>query len=63
LFRALKPDNSRATKPGQITRYLQGVAGLFAAKALVRHAALARKLFAVLIILVAAYVAYRALAG
>lgn len=40
-----------------------GVAGLFAAKALVRHAALARKLFAVLIILVAAYVAYRALAG
>lgn len=40
-----------------------GVAGLFAAKALVRHAALARKLFAVLIILVAAYVAYRAQAG
>lgn len=40
-----------------------GVAGLFAAKAFVRHAALARKLFAVLIILVAAYVAYRAQAG
>jgi uncharacterized membrane protein YfcA len=40
-----------------------GVAGLFAAKALVRHAALARTLFAVLIIIVAAYVAWRALAG
>ena len=38
-----------------------GVAGLFAAKRLATHARLARSLFAGLIIVVAAYVAWRAL--
>jgi uncharacterized protein len=40
-----------------------GVAGLFAAKALARRVTTARTLFAMLIILVAVYVAWRALAG
>ena len=40
-----------------------GVAGLFAAKRLARHARLARSLFAGMIILVAVYVAWRSLGG
>jgi uncharacterized membrane protein YfcA len=40
-----------------------GVAGLFAARALASRARLARSLFAVLILAVAAYVAWRAVAG
>lgn len=40
-----------------------GVAGLFAAKRLARHAPLARSLFAGMIILVAVYVAWRSLGG
>jgi uncharacterized membrane protein YfcA len=40
-----------------------GIAGLFAARALASHARLARSLFAALIIVVAAYVAWRAIGG
>jgi uncharacterized membrane protein YfcA len=40
-----------------------GIAGLFAAKALSDHARLARSLFAGMIIVVAAYVAWRAIGG
>lgn len=40
-----------------------GIAGLFAAKALSTRVGLARNLFAILILIVAAYVAWRSLAG